>query len=534
MRVNMPVTQREYGLDPDTTLMSTTDVNSRIIYANSAFINVSGFSEEELIFKPHNIVRHPDMPVEAFADMWFTLQQGDSWTGLVKNRRQNGDHYWVRANVTPVYHLDTLTGYISVRNKPDAQEIESAESLYHLVRENNAGSRKFHKGLVVRTGLFSPLSLLQKLSVSWRLRLPLFIAGLFPLLFSLAGGSIIWLVALTLITLLAADAFLQTQIRNPIKTLLTQAQQVVSGKKVNSVHMNRVDEIGLLMRSLNQFGLNLHSLVEDVGTQVNGITDISKQLSKNSTALSARTEETAANLQQTAAAVEQITGAVQQSADTAVQATRLADITTAVANKGGHIMQETIGMMQSISHASNKVVDIIAVIDSIAFQTNILALNAAVEAARAGVEGRGFAVVAAEVRVLAQRSATAAKEIKALIDANMHSVTTGGHMVESAGKQISEIIEEVVQMSGLIKEISHATHEQTSALTLINTSLAQIETMTHNNAEMVLQSSQSADSLNYQATRLRSAIDVYSGQMTKMEAAKHTAPEADFSEVRLG
>lgn len=532
MRVNMPVTQREYKLDPGTTLMSTTDVNSRIIYANSAFINVSGFSEDELIFKPHNLVRHPDMPVEAFADMWFTLQQGDSWTGLVKNRRKSGDHYWVRANVTPVYHRDKLTGYISVRNKPDEQEIKAAEDLYKQVRDKNAGSRKFYKGLVVRTGLFSFLSVLQKLPVSWRLRLPLFIAGLFPLLFSLTGQSITWVAAATVVILLAADLFLQTQIRNPIKMILTQAQVVVSGKKADSVHLNRVDEIGLLMRSINQFGLNLHSLVEDVGAQVGGITNISNLMAKNSTALSARTEETAANLQQTAAAIEEITGAVEQSADTVVQASKLADSATLVAQKGGKIMHETIGMMQSISHASSKVVDIISVIDGIAFQTNILALNAAVEAARAGTEGRGFAVVAAEVRVLAQRSATAAKEIKALIEANMHSVETGGQMVENAGKQISEIIGEVVQMSGLIKEISHATHEQTSALTLINTSLAQIETMTQNNAEMVAQSSESAETLNWQATRLRSAIDVYGGQMTRMES--RTSLLSGLDEVAVG
>ncbi|MFO6299652.1 methyl-accepting chemotaxis protein [Rahnella selenatireducens] len=518
MRVNMPVTQHEYGLDPDTTLMSTTDINSRIIYANSAFINVSGFSEDELIFKPHNIVRHPDMPVEAFADMWFTLQQGDSWTGLVKNRRKNGDHYWVRANVTPVHHQDKLTGYISVRNKPAEHEIKAAEELYKLVKDKNAGSRKFYKGLVVRTGLFSLFSVLQKLPVSWRLRLPLFIAGIFPLLFPLTGMAQSWVAISTIILLLLADLFLQTQIRNPIKTILGQAQQVVSGKKADSVHFNRVDEIGLLMRSVNQFGLNLHSLVEDVGTQVGGISNISNLMSKNSTALSARTEETAANLQQTAAAIEEIAGAVGQSADTVIQASKLADSAASVAKKGGEIMQDTIGMMQSISQASSKVVDIISVIDGIAFQTNILALNAAVEAARAGTEGRGFAVVAAEVRVLAQRSATAAKEIKALIEANMHSVETGGHMVESAGKQISEIIGEVVQMSGLIKEISHATSEQTSALSLINTSLAQIETMTQDNAGMVAQSSESAETLNYQATRLKSAIDVYGGQMTKMES----------------
>ncbi|MFD3225820.1 methyl-accepting chemotaxis protein [Rahnella aceris] len=517
MRVNMPISQREYKLDPGTTLMSTTDVNSHIIYANSAFINVSGFSEDELTFRPHNLVRHPDMPVEAFADMWFTLQQGDSWTGLVKNRRKNGDHYWVRANVTPVYHLDKLTGYISVRNTPAEQEVKAAEELYKQVKEKSAGRRKFYKGLVIHTGLFSFLSLLQKLPVSWRLRLPLFISAFFPLLFSLAGINLTESAIVTVILLLAADLFLQSQIRNPIKTILAQAQQVVSGKKAAYVHFNRVDEIGLLMRSVNQFGLNLHSLVEDVGTQVGGIAHISELMAKNSTALSARTEETATHLQQTAAAIEEITGAVEQSSDTVVQASKLADSSTAVAQKGGEIMQETIGMMQSISHASSKVVDIISVIDSIAFQTNILALNAAVEAARAGTEGRGFAVVAAEVRVLAQRSATAAKEIKTLIETNMHSVETGGHMVENAGKQISEIIAEVVQMSGLIKEISHATHEQTSALTLINTSLAQIETMTQNNAGMVAQSSESSERLNYQATRLRNAIDVYGGQMTKRE-----------------
>ena len=518
MRVNMPVTQREYQLDPGTTLMSTTDVNSRIIYANSAFIHVSGFSEDELIFKPHNLVRHPDMPAEAFADMWFTLQQGESWTGLVKNRRKNGDHYWVRANVTPVYHHDKLTGYISVRNKPDKQEINVAETFYKNVKNKNIRSHAFYKGLVVRTGLFSFLSALQKMSVSWRLRLPLFITGFSSLLFSLAGLNWLWAAVATFIVFLAADLFLQVQIRNPLKTILKQAQQLVSGKKADSVHLNRVDEIGLLMRSVNQFGLNLHSLVEDVGAQVGGMADISDLMAKNSTALSARTEETAANLQQTAAAIEQITGAVEQSADTVVQASKLADSATTVAQKGGKIMQETIGMMQSISHASSKVVDIISVIDGIAFQTNILALNAAVEAARAGTEGRGFAVVAAEVRVLAQRSATAAKEIKTLIEANMHSVETGGKMVENAGKQISKIISEVVQMSGLIKEISHATHEQTSALALINTSLAQIETMTQNNADMVAQSSESSETLNWQATRLRSAIDVYGGQMTKMES----------------
>lgn len=493
----------------DTILMSTTNIHSHITYANSAFIQVSGFSEEQLINQPHNIVRHPDMPVEAYADLWFTLQQGDSWTGLVKNRRNNGDYYWVRANVTPVYQQEQLAGYISVRNTPGAEEIKEAEVLYRAVQKKKAGSRKFYKGLVVRTGLFSPLSVLQKLSVRWRLRIAVLTVGLIPTLLAFSDMNPLWLLALTLLIIIIIDQFLQQQIARPIKMILKQAQHVVSGRKAKHVHLNRIDEIGLILRSVNQFALNLHSLVDDVSTQVNGISNVSHQLTENNLVLNARTEKTSANLQQTAAAVEEITVAVQQSADTAVQAATMAEAASSTALKGGNIMKETIGMMDSISSASNKIVDIIGVIDSIAFQTNILALNAAVEAARAGVQGRGFAVVAAEVRNLAQHSASAAKEIKMLIDANVISVKQGSTMVENAGKHISDIIGEVLQVSTMVKEISHATNEQTSALGLINSSIAEIEQMTQRNTDMVMHSTETAERLNSQAKRLNSVISVY-------------------------
>ena len=493
----------------DTILMSTTNIHSHITYANTAFIEVSGFSEEQLINQPHNIVRHPDMPIEAYADLWFTLNQGDSWTGLVKNRRSNGDHYWVRANVTPVYQQEQLAGYISVRNTPDTDEVKAAEELYRNVQQNKAGSRKFYKGLVVRTGLFSPLSILQKLSIRWRLRIAVLTVGLIPTLLAFSGINPLWLLALAFLLVIFVDQFLQRQIAQPIKMILKQAQHVVSGRKVKHIHLNRVDEIGLLLRSVNQFALNLHSLVDDVSTQVNGITKVSHKLAENNIDLNHRTEETSANLQQTAAAIEEITVAVQQSAETATQVTTIAEAASSTALKGGTIMKETIGMMDSISSASCKIVDIIGVIDSIAFQTNILALNAAVEAARAGVEGRGFAVVAAEVRNLAQHSASAAKEIKSLIDANVESVKQGSTMVENAGKHISDIVDEVLQVSTMIKEISYATNEQTSALGLINTSIAQIEQMTQRNTEMVTQSTEAAEGLNIQARRLNSAINVY-------------------------
>lgn len=342
-----------------------------------------------------------------------------------------------------------------------------------------------------------------------RLRLAVLLGGLVPLALTLLGCGATTSIVATLLLMVTIDRFLQRQIAHPLRLILRQAQQVVSGRRADSIHLNRVDEIGLLLRVVNQFGLNLHSLVDDVGTQVAGINSVSQQLADSNGDLSARTEETSANLQQTAAAIEQITVAVQQSADTATQATQMAQNASLSASKGGDIMAEAVGMMEAISNASRKIVDIIGVIDSIAFQTNILALNAAVEAARAGVEGRGFAVVAAEVRSLAQHSASAAREIKTLIDANMTSVENGSALVDKAGLHIQDIVNDVQQVATMISEISNATREQTAALSLINDSIAQIEQMTAGNTGMVDQSAEFATSLSRQALRLTDAINVY-------------------------
>jgi aerotaxis receptor len=170
MRLNEPVTHREFAFPDDATLMSTTDTQSHITYANAAFIEVSGYSRDEIHNQPHNIVRHPDMPAEAFADMWATLKGGEPWTALVKNRRKNGDHYWVRANATPVVRDGKQAGYLSVRTKPSRDEIAAAEALYRDFREGKAGNRRFHKGLIVRTGLMGWTARLKTLSVRWRIR----------------------------------------------------------------------------------------------------------------------------------------------------------------------------------------------------------------------------------------------------------------------------------------------------------------------------------------------------------------------------
>ncbi|CAI8892800.1 methyl-accepting chemotaxis protein [Kosakonia sp. YIM B13611] len=511
MKRNTPVTQKEYLLNDGATLLSTTNTHSHITYANTAFIDASGFTEDQLMGEAHNIIRHPDMPPAAFGDMWFTIQQGDSWTGMVKNRRQNGDHYWVRANVTPVYQQGALTGYISVRNIPQREEIDASAALYDRVNENKLKGFRFYKGLVVRRGLFSFLSLFQRISVSKRINMGTIITAALLVALQFVPFNAAEKAGVTVIILGLLSIFLQSQISRPLKIVLSQMQKVVSGRKADYHHFNRVDEIGLLMRLVNQSGLNLNSLVGDVSAQIKGIRVISGRISSEGDSLRQRTEETSGDLHQTAAAVEEIASAVRQTAETATEAMTRADETSASAMESGDVMKKTITMMQAVSADNNKIVDIIGVIDSIAFQTNILALNAAVEAARAGESGRGFAVVAAEVRNLAQHSASAAREIQTLIEHNVANVKSGVEMVANTETHLTAMIDSVINMSAMIKEIGIATHEQTQALELINQSVSRIGTMTHNNTGMVEHVTSAAEDLSERAARLHRAVHVFGG-----------------------
>lgn len=509
MRSNLPVTQKAYLLNEKTTLLSTTNTHSHITYANTAFIDASGFTEEALMGEPHNIIRHPDMPAAAFADMWYTLQQGESWTGLVKNRRQNGDHYWVRANVTPVWQNERLTGYISVRTVPDPQEIRQSERVYHQMNNQKLKGYRLFKGILIRRGVFAGLSAFKWLSVSQRLNYALVVTLILTLGVIFSGvAQYIQAAAIAALFLLLA-VYVKSQFCQPVKRIVLQMQKVVAGRKPDGTQLSRVDELGMMMRMVNQAGLNLHSLVDDVSTQIGGIQAISQRVAQEGAALHKRSEETSASLQQTAAALEEIGSAVQHTADTASQTMQMADKTRENAAEGDNFMKQTIGMMQAISQDNRQIVDIIAVIDSIAFQTNILALNAAVEAARAGESGRGFAVVAAEVRQLAQHSASAAKEITQLIEKNVANVSAGVNRVKQTETHLTGMINDVFQMSSMIHEIGLATREQTQALGLINDSIAHIGSMSDHNADMVENVTAAAGQLAARSSRLQQAVQVF-------------------------
>ncbi|ONZ79393.1 methyl-accepting chemotaxis protein, partial [Burkholderia cenocepacia] len=409
MRNNQPVTQQEFDFPDDVTLMSTTDADSIITYANTTFAQVSGFSNEELVGQPHNVVRHPDMPKEAFADMWATLRRGEPWTALVKNRRKNGDHYWVRANAIPVMRNGAPQGYMSVRTKAPHDETQAAEALYRAFREGKAGRRRFHKGLVIRTGLLRLASLSQTMSVRARVHSALCVLA--PAVVGagwacgLAGGGLAAFAGVTVGVAAAAGWWLDAQIVQPLKRLHEQALNVATGESRRGVRMNRVDEIGMTLRTINQLGLMFRWLVDDVSEQVHNVQRASNEIAQGNNDLSARTEQAASSVQETAASMAEMTATVSSNAETALQANQLSVSASEAAERGGQAVSEVVATMSEITDSSRRIADIIGVIDGIAFQTNILALNAAVEAARAGEQGRGFAVVAGEVRALAQRSA---------------------------------------------------------------------------------------------------------------------------------
>ena len=513
MRVNQPVTQREYDFPADATLMSTTDRQSHVKYANDAFIAVSGFTRDEIIGQPHNFVRHPDMPEAAFADMWATLKGGEPWTGLVKNRRKDGDHYWVRANAVPIVRGGRTQGFMSVRTRATREDSAAAERLYADMREGRAGGVKLHKGLVVRTGLASLLSWRQTLGICARIRLTLALMWLAMLLvgipLSTDAVALTKLAVVVGVAMVITGVIFEQMIAKPLEELRKTALAVATGAQQEVASMDRVDEIGMSMRCISQLGLMFRWLVSDVSEQVMTLQTAVNEIARGNEDLSSRTEQAASSLQQTASSMEEMTATVKSNADTALQANDLSGQASAAAAHGGQAVLQVVARMGDISASSRRIADIIGTIDGIAFQTNILALNAAVEAARAGEQGRGFAVVAGEVRNLAQRSAEAAKEIKSLIGASVDQVEAGSRLVDDAGKAMDEIVAKVQRVSHLIGDISGSIREQSSGIAQVGQAVSHLDQVTQQNAALVEQSTAASVSLKQQAASLVDAVGVF-------------------------
>jgi methyl-accepting chemotaxis protein len=305
----------------------------------------------------------------------------------------------------------------------------------------------------------------------------------------------------------------------PIQDAVTVAETVAAGDLTHVIDARTNDETGKLLRALRNMNDSLVGIVSEVRVGTDTIATASHEISAGNLDLSSRTEQQASALEETAASMEELTTTVRQNADNARQANQLAIAASEVATQGGAVVSEVVTTMSAINESSKKIVDIISVIDGIAFQTNILALNAAVEAARAGEQGRGFAVVASEVRTLAQRSAAAAKEIKELITASVSNVDTGAKLVDTAGVTMEQVVSSIRRVTDIMAEITSASQEQTGGIEQVNGAIGQMDQATQQNAALVEEAAAAAGSLQEQATRLAEAVGVF-----KINAPAKAAP----------
>ncbi|TCV83304.1 methyl-accepting chemotaxis protein [Sulfurirhabdus autotrophica] len=891
MRMNMPVTNNEYVLTENDSVVSKTDLKGVITYINQDFLRVSGFTSQELIGQPHNVVRHPDMPSEVFADLYATLKSGKPWTGMVKNRCKNGDFYWVLANATPIREGNQVIGYMSVRSKPSRNQIEEASRDYQLFRDGKAGSMKIQEGKVIKPSIAARLNLFRNKTIKSRLILVMgllsalliligvmgmmgmstanhrlqsvyennvipigqldtvirrmnrnqinilqslanpepasitkytdeiyqnkevitkawdgymettltpqekqlaekFIVdrtkflkeGLDPAVTALRAGKLneakqifeeialpdfapvregadaliklqldiskeendiskqrytttrniaISLITAGLIIALWISFFLIRAIVKPLEETISYFNKISEGNYNNKIEVTNNDEIGKVLNALRSmqiklgfdvaeskrvaneslriqtaldnvttsvmiadnerniiymnrsvqnmfrtaeqdirkdlpnfslaglkggnidgfhknpehqkqllatftstyratilmggrtFALTANPVMNDRGerlgavvewhdrtvevateqevarivegavmgdfsnrmditdktgffkqlgegvnqlmqTSETGLNEVvrmlgalaqgnltekisneyfgtfgqlkddsnatveklkeivtlikestdaintaSKEIAAGNSDLSQRTEQQASSLEETASSMEELTSTVRQNADNAKQANQLANGASEIAVRGGAVVNQVVQTMSAINDSSRKIVDIISVIDGIAFQTNILALNAAVEAARAGEQGRGFAVVAGEVRNLAQRSAAAAKEIKGLIGDSVDKVEGGTKQVEEAGRTMQEIVTAVKRVTDIMAEISAASMEQSAGIMQVNQAITQMDEVTQQNAALVEEAAAAAESLEEQAQSLVDAVSVF-------------------------
>ena len=487
MKINLPVTGRNVDFAPDANILSTTDLKGAITYANKDFIDISGYGREELLGSPHNLLRHPDMPPEAFEHLWATLKGGNSWMGMVKNRCKNGDHYWVSAYVTPVTRNGQAVEYQSIRTKPSAHQIERAERAYTRMRNPRSSLRQLTPVLGLKTQLWLMLAALMTLVLG---------AGTWLAAFSP------WLALLALGAGLALGGVGMHLLLRPLDRITQRARRIGDNPLSQRIYAGRSDELG-------QIEFAFQMLEAQVGAVVGRIGDASQRLAGHAAELvehlqSSHTSTLAqqAETDQVAAAIHEMAASVAQVAGHAQRASQAADQAGSETLEGHHLVGESRSavlllatelanateVIHQLESHSTEISGVLEVIRSIAEQTNLLALNAAIEAARAGDHGRGFAVVASEVRVLAQKTQESTGNIRQMIS-NLQSgsdrasssmqetlgkAQDGARKVERAGELLLEIAEGVASISDRNLQIASAAEEQSAVSEDINRNVNEI------------------------------------------------------------
>jgi aerotaxis receptor len=500
-------------------LISRTSFEGMITYANRAFADAIGIPVHELVGMSYTQLFDPDTPKEAALDVRETgATHGRRWDGLTKIRGRNGRWLWAQTHVSPVWSGGKVVGFTSVRTRADPDEIARVERMFERFRQGRARGWRVRRGKFVRTGVVG----FNQRCLKGGMRNSLALAQL-PALLWLAAVAVLttadvmthrpivaWLaVGGSVATALAANLLFTKAYLTRLEQATDFAHRIASGDLNVTLEGNVRGEMGALFEALSLMRRSLESMVGDVTQGVSVIALASNEIAAGNADLSSRTESQAASLEETASSMDELTFTVQQNAENATRASQMASDASDTATVGGEAFGKVVHTMREITDSANKIGEIIGLIKSIAFQTNILALNAAVEAARAGEHGRGFAVVASEVRGLAQRSATASKEIEALIAESVKRIVQGSKLVDGTVKTIDEIAVSVGKVTDLMGEISAASVEQSRGISQVGQAVVHMDSVTQQNAALVEEAAAAAVALSEQAQFLAQTIGVF-------------------------